>query len=272
MIREARFSIYAPQDILDDIADHVKGDAVSCKNEFGELTIDVLENTSAYLYIRKRIQEEKIANDFNEFRQYTKKEIENAEFYDLTLLNPWESEGQTEKSFNVDYDMSNTCPQCGGGKRLRSDILVQTSKLKNKDIVLLIPSIIVSEKVKRLIEENCLTGCYFAPVRDYKRHTVEDYYHLVINNELPALNKSVRIIHVSPWYCEVCHNRGQILESEMIYRKTDLQYFKDLNVTKEHFGVATSMQKIVISKRVRDLFKKEKIRTAYYEPVHFLND
>ena len=270
MRREARFQIYESQNVLESLITSIN--KASCSYEYGVLTIDILEDAPEYPYILNWLHEHNVRYDFNEHRTYSKKEIDNAKLYDVVLADPWEKDGLGEVNFNTEYDLTKACPRCGVGKRLTGDMFAQVSKMKKCDIVFLRPSIIVSPKVKRIILENGLTGCSFSPVRDWETQKNTEYDRLITSNEMPALNSKARIIHVSGCFCELCQSSGQILESEVVYNREDLEKVKDFNLSKEYFGLGKPMQNLIISKRVRDIFRREKIRVIYYEPVRIMED
>ena len=95
---------------------------------------------------------------------------------------------------------------------------------------------------------------------------------MIISNEMPAMNQKARIFHVSGCFCELCQSSGLILESEVVYNREDLEKVKDFNLSKEYFGLGKPMQNLIISKRGRDIFRREKIRVIYYEPGRIMED
>lgn len=269
MTRTGLFTIYASQETLEKIKEKIQNQVIICEILDKYIKIRLDEDVPAFLYLQNLIENENLLYYFHETRRYTKKELEAALFYNVYLSDPWELDGKSERHFNSDDNLLSGCPECGRGRVLKSDLYVQTSKLKKKDIVVLDPSIIISERVRDLIQKLRFTGCEFSTVRDYRTKEVVNYYRLNITSILPNMDPSVKIVK-ERHPCEVCHEYKQNLESEVIYQADQLGEIQDFNLTKEYFNMGIPVQKLIVSKRVRDAFRKEKIRVIYYEPIRII--
>lgn len=271
MERRATFDVYGDIELQKRILGNVKGQIIEEKIMGERLEITVFSESPAYQYLQSVIEDKKLRGSCGEVWKFMKKEIEAAQFYRMGIADPWELDGKSEENFNTDYDMSNACSRCGAGRELASDLKVPLTKIKKKDIAMLPPSIIINERLYDLIHGLNLTGCSFKPVRDYRTNNSSSYRQLIINNILPPLQSPTQIIKEEGyWYCHECGKRGNLLRSGLAYRESDLSNAKDFNVTQEWFGLAVLEHEIIVSKRVREVFKQEKIKSVVFQPVYIV--
>jgi hypothetical protein len=123
----------------------------------------------------KRIDEMLSARDdsfftgnFPEYR-YTKEEIEEAELFDVWITAAFEPTGE---ECGTVFDESETCEECGAGRRQVSDLVLDLRKApKSKQIARTIADEwIVSQRLAELMVDAKLTGFDLAPVRHKARY------------------------------------------------------------------------------------------------------
>ena len=97
-------------------------------------------------------------------RIYTKKEIENARFFQMTPTRHFQPSGE---ECGTTYDETQACPVCGSGAKQMTPLQLRKSSIPHVDIAETIArgeEIVVSEHFKELMEKNHITGIRFAPV------------------------------------------------------------------------------------------------------------
>ena len=198
---------------------------------------------------------------------YTKKEIDNAEFFQLIEPFPLELEGTTAAHYGTQYD--GRCSHCGfGGNRVGS-IFIDKKFLKTSKIGNLFPDFFVAEDVRVLIETNKFTGIAFGePIQDYKGRDMSLYYSAHIEHILPALSETT-FLESSGFPCQYCGHETVYLRSDLQYKKEALMDAKDFNLTREHLD-NWGLRSIIVSARVRNLFKEHKTKVGRFIPVAIL--
>ncbi len=197
-----------------------------------------------------------------EFSEYSKQEIKNAEFFQMIVLDPLQSEGTYAKDYGTNY--VECCPVCKIGGILDGNVLVDRKFVKKCGIASLRPDIIVSPEIKWLIEENSLTGVSFEHrVLDYKGREIPEYYVMTFESILKPMDSQT-------WFsfepvarnCEICGLKIPYLKSHFYYKQADLRNIQDFNLTIESYDNFAE-RGIVVSKKVRDIFSKAKVRVGY---------
>ena len=191
---------------------------------------------------------------------YTQKELKSVPFFEYMCTSyPFELEGTTSESYGTRH--TGGCPCCGLGSVTDGDVLVDKRFIKTTAFGNVSPEYIASEHVKNLIEENGFTGISFKKnVRDWKGRPMPPYYTVQID-PLPPLDPSTWIYRRNL----ECGHAIMGLCSELRYSEDKLAGAKDFNLTQEQFGEPY----IVVSARVRDVFRKHKIPSHYF-PVTLL--
>ncbi|MBQ7124662.1 MAG: hypothetical protein IJO01_08665 [Oscillospiraceae bacterium] len=200
---------------------------------------------------------------------YSKKEIEkDIHYFRLYPSYPTELEGTTEKNYGT--VLKGGCLCCGVGSKAFGDILIDRKLVKKCKIGCLIPDYVVSKEIKEIIESNNLTGVTFEEcVKDFKGRDMDDYYVMNINNILPPMSKNT-------WFnkqvledkCPICGHRTTYLRSDIRYDKESFETNFDFNLTKEYLDNDWN-QYIIVSAKVRQVFKENKIRIGF-KPVTLL--
>jgi len=258
-------------DILTEIYDKVKSYAVKAKVIEDMLPVIIYQDTEGFTILMEEIMRNNLKYTFAEGREYTKEEIEAAEFFAMEIIYPWERDGITADEYGTKYEDSNSCNLCKGGKKQVSHLIINKKKMGKYDIATIQPEIIVNERLHYLILENNLLGCEFGPVKDYKGREELVLYQLVIKNILPPMSDKIRIELDEGVYCKECKRNGVYLRSEAIYERESLKEAHDFNLTHEYFGTnAYCKQFAVVSSKVYELFNKNKIKRVAFEPVKII--
>lgn len=197
-----------------------------------------------------------------EFSEYTNQEMKDAEFFQMIVSDPLQSEGTFARDYGTKY--VDCCDTCKIGGVLYGDVLVDRKFVKKCSIASLRPDIFVSSEVKWLIEKNALTGVSFEHrVIDYKGREIPEYYVMTFESVLNPMD-------IQTWFsfeptaksCDVCGKKIPYLKSHFYYKKEDLSGIKDFNLTMEAYD-NFSERGIVISKKVKEIFSKAQVRVGY---------
>lgn len=223
-----------------------------------------------YAELMKDIEKEHLEYRYTEYREYTKAEIKQAKYFHVNIPYPWEHDPEQDAEFygtKFEYLDEHKCKWC---REQVSELLINTKKMGKHHIAEIIPEIILSELTKNVIEEQGLTGCKFAPVKDYKGRESLPYYQLIITNILPAIDPSVRIevADMPKYQCPNCPYVGY-RRSEFIYEQSTFGKQMDFNFTLERFDAYRS-RAVIVSSKVKELFDKNKIKVNRFEPIRFI--
>ena len=194
---------------------------------------------------------------------YTKKELEHIPYFQMILDSPLELEGTCAYDYGTKY--VDACPVCKvGGKRV-GDVLVDRKFLKKKKIGYLQPDLFVSENVRQIIEDHGLTGVSFdGEVKDYRGRDMEKFYTMNIHHILPPMSKTTWFIESG--VASKCEHHTIFLASDMQYECEKLNGALDFNLSTEYVNNDKERQ-IVVSARVRRIFKEYKIGFSHFIPI-----
>lgn len=158
-------------------------------------------------------------------RRYTKKELENAELFQLKITAAFEPIGE---ECGTEYIEGSGCPECGSGKEQKGPLRLDLRKVpKNKDLARTIAhEWIVSQRLGELLIDAGLSGFELRRVL-HKGHYEDDPYYL---SETPTGRKILELakeadVVVDTWPYYVWLNRpelGPLVEQskkEMAVRK-----------------------------------------------------
>ena len=213
-----------------------------------------------------RLKEQALANNLSVFEyehsEYSKQEMKDAEYFQMRVSDPLESEGTDARDYGTKY--VNCCEACKIGGELYGDVLVDRKFVKKYGIASLRPDIFVSKEVKWLIEENALTGVSFKHmVLDYKGREIPKYYVMTFENVLNPMDAQTWFsFEPAAKSCSVCGKKIPYLKSNFYYKREDLKGIKDFNLTMEAYN-NFSERGIVVSKKVKEIFSKAKVRAGY---------
>lgn len=242
----------------------------------GVLKVRLYADTLEFTVLMDELRKRGLEYGYSEVREYTKKELEEAKLFQMVLPFPYEMDGEIP-NYGTTYEES--CSDCNVGLIQTSDLIVNVKKFSKYDIATLMPEILISERVRLLLEENEITGYTLRPVTDFKRRTDTLLYQLVITNTLPEMSSQIRT-EVSyfrgnkkfkPYPCKICGRNGKIRRSEAIYEKAKLTKVSDFNLSDEYFGINMyCVQDIIVTQKLRKVFKENKISRIIFDPVSII--
>ena len=219
--------------------------------------ITVYNDSDQYQMVQAEFQKAHVDYHAREFVEYTKAETENAPYYELKLICPFQGQDKVSATdFGVEYRYS--CDCC----KRHSRILEQTSpmtldlkKIGKWQMFTAPPEFIVREDVKQIIEQAGLSGIQFRPVLDYKNRDLESTHcQIFVDHILPPMSKYTIQSDGGSLPCKKCGSTAIYLENPITYTRKDLENAKDFNLSQEHI-FNYGMRVLVISKRARDIIK-----------------
>lgn len=202
--------------------------------------------------------------------EYTKKDLDNSDYFELKL-GIYGKEDYTEKyqtKFTYSY-----CESCDTYQYLpEGEIYINKTEFRGKDIFTSMNGnneIIVSDKIKTLIEELNLTGVEFYPAYHYNNRLKNDFpvWHMAVTNKLPPMDESVPL-RIDDGYCSVCKKHHVLPLSYLRYSTSALDNACDFNISCESFGNGWyGSPRLIISRRVYEMLKNNKIKGCRFEIV-----
>ena len=201
---------------------------------------------------------------------YNKSEISNAMFFELKL-GIFGREDYT-KSFSTEYT-DFYCESCDTHQYIpKNDVYINKTEFRGKDIATSMNcnnEIIVSNKMKKLIEEAKLTGVEFYSAHHYNNRIKNDYsaWHMSVTSIMPPIDKSMPVFIIEN-YCHLCKKHHILPLSYVRYKHEELEKSSDFNLSCETFGPGWyGSPKLIISRNVFDLIKQNKIKGCRFEIV-----
>lgn len=262
---------YKNKDLFDkkinEIAKHMKDP----DTEFTGLTLNMYMDSADYIVMMqmcKKLQLEPIKSGF--VMKYSKKELSEALYFQL-YLGIYGTSDYTD-SYQTEYEKITKCKFCGREKEKQvSDLYIDKLKFGKKDIATNCrKEIIISENLKNILEENNVSGISFGNVHHFNNKRIKNnptLYQLFIGNILPKMSNKI-LVEKDTTYCEFCKNYGILLRSLSYYKKEDISFLEDFNLSHEYFGGGYSgVRNFIISKKVYNLFKQYKIKSVRFDIV-----
>ena len=236
--------------------------------------INLFKDTLHYKRLFEWLTNHKI--DFTEFTEivYSKKEIDSAEFLRI-IPNVYCGYPQPEDSYqDISYDLQSKCPKCSNGILQKAPLQMLKPQMGNNDVAGIhwIDELVITDKLKNLIEKESLSGFEIWPIIDAKRKIpCNGVYQLFIVGKMPPMSSKASIIRaegIEP--CE-CRKKGYMLKEIPIYNNNSLNNVKDFNKTFEWLGgLVETSQLIIVKKRIYDLFMNNKIKGVRFEPTKII--
>lgn len=275
MIRKIAVTISAKPNILQELYDGVKEDIFPLASKEcvysgeGSLKLVLDKESPSYNLVLQTCRDNNLHPYIAQWVHHTAKELAEVNYYQLSIPTPLHLEGTTASIYGTEY--TGGCPYCGLGQKSIGDVLVDRKVLKKYRIGSLYPEIFISQELKTLLEEQEFTGISFSGrVVDYKGRESPDYFVMDINNILPPMSPTSWLMPT-----DTPTERYSKCGHQVVYLRSDIQYEKqkligvcDFNLTYEYLD-NYRMRKIVVSSKVRDCFKSNKIRAGYF-PITLL--
>ncbi|MCL1932185.1 MAG: hypothetical protein FWF53_00010 [Candidatus Azobacteroides sp.] len=126
-------------------------------------------------------------------RQYSKKELAEAELFHLKITTVFEPAGEECGTL---YDETAACELCGANRKQKSPLILKSGTIPKRDIAKTIGGeVVVSEKFANTVKQWNLKGLVFSTVNFEKE--VSDYYQLTEDSEIVLTHNT--ITGCSPW-------------------------------------------------------------------------
>ena len=225
-------------------------------------------------------------NDFffagwNISRRYTASDIAQAKLFLLCRLATFEPAGE---ECGTQYDELSACPDCKSGAKQISPLFLDWKRIpKNKDIARTIAGeIVVSKRMIELFERYSITGARFGPVCQHPATSAEskDWFQLLVKScdaEVAAPTK----IGVNPFdedtAGQYCCSYGDLIGlarlSEVSIRHPSYNG-SDIVASRQFAGTRRGLLRperfLLISPKLRQLIKDEKLTGCEFEVAHFV--
>ena len=190
--------------------------------------------------------------------EYSKNDIEKAIFFELKLP-IYGSEDYTESfqtAFNDFY-----CESCDTHQYIpKGEVYINKSEFRGKNIATSMNfnnEIIVSDKMKELIEDAKFTGIVFYPAHHFSGRLRNDYpaWRMSVTSIMPPISSAMPV-SIIEGYCSVCKRHHILPLSYVRYKRNELEKASDFNLSCETFGPGWyGSPKLIISRRVYDMLK-----------------
>lgn len=189
---------------------------------------------------------------------------------------PQPEDGYLENSFYSDSG----CTGCSYGWIQNKPLRLHKPKVGKNDIVGVwwLRELIITTRLKNIIDRENLTGYEVWPVIDHKKNIeFEDLFQLYITSELPPMNKQSNIVTRGEFVidnttysskCKKCGREECFLEGDVTYSRFSLSSIKDFSLSNEWFGSRMEIYRWPFaSQRVYRLFQEHNIKGVRFIPV-----
>lgn len=202
--------------------------------------------------------------------EYTAKELSEANFFEVTFR-IYGREDYTE-SYQTEYS-DFYCESCNTHQLVpEGEIYINKTEFRGKDIAVSLKmnnEIIVSDKMKGLIESAGLTGVEFFPAHHYNNRSKNNYpvWRMGVKSVMPPISREMPV-YIMESYCDVCKKHHILPLSYARYMESELLKVSDLNLSCETYGNGWyGSPKLIVSRRFYDLIKENKIKGCKFEIV-----
>lgn len=238
------------------------------QNDFNRLSITFEYGSDDYCRFLALIKD-KFPFKFGFYLELTKKEMDNQKaftFRSRSVVSDKNDIGYSKKTKDL-FDDSQFCynPQdkfpvhaykkCG----IKGTIKMQPDYFKTSESGVI--DLAVFSKVKKLLEDNDISGCHFENVENIKKEKIEDFFCMTSEN----LMESEFIFDSLCKENQYSECKRVLHEGAFVYPKGVLDAIKDFSYTRE----ATSGCKgtIIVSQKFRQLYLKEKLKGGAFDNV-----
>lgn len=207
---------------------------------------------------------------------YSSKELQEMSLLRLTISSVREPAAEECGTF---FDESRACPHCASGRVQVGDLFLDVPPTRTRKCLFRTTAdeVLVNAKLREAIESNALTGVTFGTVRDRGGVVSKDWSQLSIVGRPIVVTDATRIGTTvcdgepdERYVCPLGHRRGLRLNSELF---ADRQSWngEDFVTTDVYFGLAGGLlrphRKLVVSQRVRTLFRESSVNGVSFEGV-----
>lgn len=211
------------------------------------------------------------------FRHYTKKELDSAKLLHLLVTPVMTTCGEL---FGTEYDDASACPQCGSGAPQMTELRFDLRRIsKNKELAqTLAGEVLISSRLVETFREHGITGAAFLPVRHKSGKEQQHWYQLSVTST-PVDIVPPTLVGDTPFdldergrfRCTQGHLLGLNRLSELWVARAGHDG-SDIVRTRQHIGVRRGVlrpeQQLLISPRLYQLLREQKIRRFEVEVAH----
>lgn len=238
-------------------------------------------------------------------RIYTKEEIENAKWFQMTPTRHFEPAGE---ECGTIYDESSACPICGAGAKQLSPLRLKRSSIPRADMAMTIAKgdeIVVSDRFVEMVRRNNLKGIEFDPVMgsgkqprqlnyyqirpmhymDFSNKTIFGRNPFDLSGEVPSCTieyirqdgtKYRRFYPKEIYKCPNGDNVGLSILSEA-YMKSDpildsLDFFASKQTKGGRGGLIRQYHLLFCSSRMMRLIKENNLKGFKFEVAHIVDE
>lgn len=202
--------------------------------------------------------------------KYDKNDMVNAFFFELKL-GIFGTEDHSDSYHTKSDDFY--CKSCDTHQSFaKKDVYINKADFRGRDIAVTTKynnEIIVSDKMKNLIEQAGLSGAEFYPAYHCNNRLKADYplWHMAVTSEMPPIDKAMPV-YIIDGYCNDCKKHHILPLSYVRYTSEELEKAMDLNLSCECFGPGWyGAPKLIISRKAYELIKQNNIRGCKFEIV-----
>jgi hypothetical protein len=223
-------------------------------------------------------------SSWNIHRQYTPKELENAELLHLRLRTAFEPPGEC---CGTEYDDAAACPNCGAGARQLNELRLEPSSLpRGKDLARTIAwnELLVSARLAEAMRAHALSGARFLPVvRKSGRGPLDGWFQLEVTSRPLGVGPATRfgqdpfdLDEKGEYRCPQGHTAGLNILSELSVLRGEWDG-ADLCATRQllgyrsrNGGVLRPYPMLLISQRLRRVLVELKAKGFDLEVAHLV--
>jgi hypothetical protein len=244
---------------------------------------DPLLTTIGRLERKARKRDDMFFASWSVQRSYSDEELEAARFLTLKLAATIEPPGELCGTL---YDEKSGCPLCGSGAPQVSPLTLRPSSLpRHRDFAKTIAGeVVVSDKTRRLFQEEEVSGAELAPVLRRSRGRLErnpDFHQLTLPGPHPVID-SRTAVGVDPFTastpdtepCPKGHLLGLNLVSEVRLRAETVPD-QDVVATAQFIGIRRGVLRpervIVVSRRLATAMKRRGLTGYGLEVAHLVD-
>ena len=213
------------------------------------------------------------------YRKYSRKEIESAQLFHLSIARTFEPAGEECGTL---YDEASACPICGSGAKQVTSLLLPRKRIpSSQDISRTIAGeMVVSRRVKDLFARHGITGADFSPIRFAGRSQSDstDWFQLMVHGTLVDVSPRTRV-GIDPFdedkEGEYRCSGGDLIGLNLLTEvsiSSNTPDEADIFVTRQFVGDRRGLLRperiVLISRKLHTLITSEKLKGFKFEVAH----
>jgi len=234
---------------------------------------DIGENDKRWSDISKFLQEHPHIYDFQHRTEYTKAELDAADFYEIGIL--WEFEyPQPDDDFeytSITYDSSNYCKKCGAGlKQIEPFSIKKSPKWGKRNIVQLFwihDEYFVSGSLKSKIEaESEILN--FRSVNKYKKKGESEPFDDIFQIDIAQTVDLHMPKDSAHSHCAVCNRKKYVPITRDFFHRPQKDDFTIAHSLQTFGSGYSAYHAVLISKDIYNLFNRIGVKGITYVPCY----